>query len=448
MGTIVKENKQAYVSAFETLKKGVFSSDPSWLKKIREQAISHFDRNGFPTPRLEEWKYTHVDPIVKSSFQLWEKGMKHSLTLETLTPFLFEQNHWNRLVFVNGCFDASLSQTENLPQGVQVRNLNDVVATDPDLISKHLAQYSLTEKNSFTALNTAFIEDGYVFYLPKGVQIKEPIHFLFITDSEEGSVLAHPRNLIIADEGAQATVIESYVSKKGISYFNNTVTEIRLEQSAKLHYYKIQNESEQAFHIAATQVHQERDSYFSSFVFSLGAALARQELNVVFQDEGTECILDGLYLVKGSQHVDHHTLIDHKKPHGTSNQLYKGILDGRSTAVFNGKVHVHKDAQQTDAHQMNKNLMLSDQATVDTKPQLDIYANDVKCTHGAAIGQLEDHEMFYLKSRGISEEMAKSLLTYGFASELISRVRVQALKERFNQWLWQWMGETPLLHLL
>ena len=302
-----------------------------------------------------------------------------------------------------------------------------------EILRDQLARSADYSENAFTALNTAFISSGAFLFISKGVSIDAPIHLLFIADVKEKAVASFPRILIVAEKGSSATVIESYASAHEEVYFTNAVVEIRLEDGARLNYYKVQRENSKAFHIATTQAELGRNSSFNSTTVTLGAQLSRHNINVALDNEGAECWVDGLYIVGSGQHADTHSLIDHRKPHCTSHQLYKGILDGKSRAVFNGKVFVHENAQQTDAMQTNKNLLLSNEARVDTKPQLEIFADDVKCAHGATVGQLEEEELFYLSSRGLHPIIARNLLTYGFAEEVIEKIKVESIKAQLDE---------------
>jgi Fe-S cluster assembly protein SufD len=282
-------------------------------------------------------------------------------------------------------------------------------------------------------LNTAFIASGAFIFIPAGVEVESPVHLLFLSDGRDASVVSFPRVLIVAESGSKATVIESYSGVAEGAYFTNAVVEINLADGARLNHYKVQRESAEAFHVATTQATLGSASSFNSTTITLGARLSRHDINVVLDHEGAECRVDGLYLVGESQHTDTHSLIDHRQPHCTSHQLYKGILDGKSRAVFNGKVFVREGAQQTDAKQTNRNLLLSNEARVDTKPQLEIFADDVKCAHGATVGQLEEEELFYLISRGLNPDLARNLLTYGFAEEVIEKIKVESIKAQLDE---------------
>jgi Fe-S cluster assembly protein SufD len=303
-----------------------------------------------------------------------------------------------------------------------------------DLARKYLARGADYDKNAFAALNTAFLAGGAFVYLRKNSTANmQPIHLLFLSDSSSVQTASFPRVLIVCEEGTRATVIESYASLQEESYLTNAVVEIVLKDDAWLEHYKVQRESLRAFHIATTTAELGRNSHFNSTTITLGAQLSRHDINITFNQEGAECSVDGLYIVGSGQHADTHSLIDHREPHCTSHQLYKGILDGKSRAVFNGRVFVREGAQQTNAMQTNRNLLLSNEARVDTKPQLEIFADDVKCAHGATVGQLEDEELFYLASRGLHPDIARNLLTYGFAEEVIEKIKIESIKAQLDE---------------
>jgi Fe-S cluster assembly protein SufD len=431
MAQVVKE-KENYFSAYRLLAQTREGRDPAWLLNLREKAGEAFESLDFPTTRDEEWKYTNVAPVLKVPYrQVFDPGVKEP-AVDEIAPFTFAESRRSHLVFVNGRFSPELSNLTALPNGVVVSNLAEIPAEHANVVRDHLATYADYRDEAFTALNTAHIGDGAFVYIPNGKVVETPIHLLFISMAEE-PVASHPRVLIVAGNGAIATVIESYVSPGEDVYFTNAVTEVVAKEDSVVTHYRLQEESERAFHIATTQVYQERKSNYTSCAVSLGGEIARHDLNVALTDENSETTIDGLYVVTGRQHVDNHTTIDHQRPRSTSHQLYKGILDGRSRAVFNGKVFVREGALLTDARQLNKNLLLSSEATVNTKPQLEIFADDVKCSHGATVGQLEDDELFYLASRGLSPERARALLTYGFAEDVISKIKLGSVRERLDR---------------
>ncbi len=417
--------KDPYLAAFERAEKNQSATEPSWIPSLRKTAIHRFANLGFPTQKNEDWKYTSVEPIARSAFRFPFEISGNGVSSDKINSFSFLVPE-NRLVFVNAQFKS----------GIQAGTLQEALHSHPKELEPFLAKQADFQSDPFTALNTAFFQDGGYLSVPKGKVVIEPVEFLFFSSSHGEKLITQPRNLIVLEEEAEATVIENYASLEGET-FTNAVTEIILGPGARLTHYHIQNQSEKAFHVSTTQVSANRNSHFSSNVFSFGSGLSRNNLNVTLRGEGDQCELNGLYMVRGHQHVDHHTLIDHLKPNGTSHQVYKGVLAGRARAVFNGKIFVHQDAQKTDAHQLNKNLLLSEEAVVDTKPQLEISADDVKCTHGAAVGQLRDEEIFYVKSRGLGEEAARKLLTYGFASEVLEKVKLAPVRARLEQLIWE-----------
>lgn len=426
--------KDHYLSGFESFAKGRGAGAPSWLRAIRQGAIARFAEAGFPTTRDEEWKYTSVDPIVKVPFKpaRAEAGKAIGATLDRLGLGV---GAGGRLVFVNGYYQAHLSSTRGLPQGVRAGSLAQALEAVPESLEAHLAQYADYQNHPFVALNTAFMEDGALVYLPKGRVVREPIHLIFVSAPGGEPALSHPRNLIVVEEAGQAVIVEHYVDLEGGLYLTNAVTEIALGEGAAADHYKLEEEGGRAFHIATLQAHLGRNSLFSSHSISIGGALTRNDANAVIEGEGGDCTLNGLYLAAGGQHIDNHTRIDHVSPHGTSRELYKGILDGRAKGVFNGKIYVHKAAQKTDAKQTNKNLLLSADATINTKPQLEIYADDVKCAHGSTIGRLDEEALFYLRSRGIGLETARGLLIYAFASDITGRIKVDPIRDRLDRLL-------------
>ncbi len=322
-----------------------------------------------------------------------------------------------------------------LPAGVVAIDLVEAIADAKygELVREQLARNADYNANAFTALNTAFVSSGAFILIGKGVELESPLHLNFISDPSGPGPANFPRVLIISEENSRATVIESYAGTSDAAYFTNAVVEIVLKDGARLEHYKVQRESVDAYHIATTSADLGSNSSYDSTTINFGAQLSRHDIHVKMAHEGAECWVDGLYVVSSDQHTDTHSVIDHQQPHCTSHQLYKGILDGKSRAVFNGKIFVRHGAQKTDAMQTNKNLLLSDEARVDTKPQLEILADDVKCAHGAAVGQIEEDELFYLETRGIHPELAKNLLTYGFAEEVIGKIKVDSIRAQLDE---------------
>jgi Fe-S cluster assembly protein SufD len=421
----VVEEKNSYLSDFQASEASA-GGRPSWLRSLQRAAILRFDELGFPTTRKEDWKYTSVAPITSTAFRPAEFDLNGlgARKFHNISPLGAQAN---QLVFVNGHFSRELSSLEPTAGNVKIGSLAAVLDSDPGLLEPHLGRYAGFDQNAFTALNTAFMRDGAFLLLPEGQVIADPIHLVFIATARRQATVIHPRNLIVVGARCQLTVVESYLGLHNDVYFTNSVTEIVAGDESIVEHYKVQRESEKAFHVGCLEAHPGRNSTFSSLLVSAGGALVRNDVNAVLDREGIECTLNGLYLTRGKQHVDNQTCIDHARPHCSSRELYKGILDGKSSGVFNGKIVVRKDAQKTNARQTNKNLLLSEQALVNTKPQLQISADDVKCTHGATIGQLDEEALFYMRSRGMGEESARGLLTYAFASEVVDGIKIKAL---------------------
>ncbi len=439
MATQIAKEKKTYREAFETLQERQRANDAGWVARLRESAFDRFEQLGFPTTDEEEWKYTNVAPLTKVNFDpLPSDGARTpSFDAARLKSFTYEEARASRLVFVNGSYRQELSSLEALPEGVVVSDLQRALADVryEKILREQLARGADYNQSGFAALNTAFLGSGALLQIPQGVQVEAPLHVLFLSDGQEASPAASfPRLLIVCERDSAATVIESYAATvEDAVYLTNAVVEVVLADNARLEHYKVQNESPRAFHIATTTAELGRSSSFNTTTITLGAQLSRHDIRVLLDSEGAECSVDGLYIVGTGQHADTHSLIDHRQPHCTSHQLYKGILDGKSRAVFNGKVFVREGAQQTDARQTNRNLLLSNEARVDTKPQLEIFADDVKCAHGATVGQLEDEELFYLASRGLHPDIARNLLTYGFAEEVIERIKVESIKAQLDE---------------
>ncbi len=404
-----------------------------WLARARRSALERFVASGYPDTHDEEWKYTSVAAIEKQAFRAASHRDGDLAAAASLVDQLaLGPGAGHLLVFVDGRHCPSLSVPGRLPAGAHMTSIGEEFETAPESLEAYFADDD--QETIFAALNTVFMADGAYLHLARGVVVEQPVHLLFIAtqDGAAGAIIS-PRNLIVAEEGAQATVIEHYVGTDGAPYLTNALTRISAAANASLTHYKLQQEGAQAFHVAGIHARQAQGSRLSSHSTTLGAVLTRNDISTAFTAPGCEATLDGLYLVGGRQHVDNHTRIDHGAPHGTSHEFYRGVLDGRSRAVFNGKVLVHPGAQKTNAHQANHNLLLSRDAEIDSKPQLEIYADDVKCTHGATIGQLDDNQLFYLRARGVSETMARSLLVHAFAHDVVERIRVAALRSRLEQ---------------
>jgi Fe-S cluster assembly protein SufD len=426
---------------FEHLAGTETADSPDWLEPIRRGALDRFSHTGFPAPRDEEWRFTPITPIVQTSWRPAE-ALSEEITREQLAPFVFGHAEWSTLVFVNGDYTPALSTVGSLPRGVVASNLSDALPTLGELGRRHFARYARIEDSPFTALNTAFFRDGGFVHVPAGVDLTLPIHLVFVTTGESAGTVIHPRNLIVVERNARASIVESYVTlAPGVRYWTNPVTEVWTGANSWVEHTRIQRESEAAYHVATTQAEVSRDSHYRSFSMAMGAALARHNMNARLADQYAEALLYGLYITHGDQLVDNHTVLYHDHPHGHSWEIYKGILDGRSRAVFNGKVFVKPEAQKTDAKQTNRNLVLSDFAKVDTKPQLEIFADDVKCTHGATVGQLDDIALFYAQSRGLPAAEARRLLTYAFAAEVIEEVALEPVRTELNRLLLERLDE-------
>ena len=400
-----------------------------WIREMRRAALDRFTALGFPTPKHEEWKYTNVAPIARGRFERADPA-RGGLPAERLAPFTFGEQGGTRLVFVNGRYAPALSA---LPAGTTAGSLADVLAAEPTALEPHLARYATYQDHAFVALNTACMEDGAFVSVPAGTVVPEPIQLLFVSTANGTATVSHPRNLIVMGDGSRAMIVENYVGLGPASYFTNAVTEIVIGENAVLTHDKLVEESDAAFHVSTAQAQLARSAVFTSRTITLSGALVRNDTNAVLAGDGADCTLDGLYLLDGHQHADNHTRIDHEKPHCSSRELYKGILAGRAKGVFNGKIYVHPDAQKTDAKQTNKNLLLSEHAVINTKPQLEIHADDVKCAHGSTIGRLDEDAIFYLRSRGLGLEAARGLLTQAFASEVVDRVTVAPLRGRLDR---------------
>lgn len=409
-----------------------------WLQQLRQQGLAQFAAHGLPTVRDEDWKYTNVSPIAKSFCQ-WSSP-NNTTNLPTISPLPTDLTE-HRLVFMNGHFAPQLSTLSTLPPSVQVTNLAQAISQQPQLIEPYLGQIADNQKSGFTALNTAFIHDGAFIYIPRNSTLTQPIQLLFLNTAQPTPSFNSIRNLIIIEDNSQASIIENYSQLESNLSFTNVVTEMIVGKHAIVEHYKLLREDKrQTFHIGTLQVQQQLHSQFTSHSFALGGALVRSDTNVVLAAEYTECILNGLYLTADKQHLDHHTVVDHIKPHSTSRESYKGVLADSSRAVFNGKVIIHPGAQKSNAKQSNRNLLLSNNAEIDTKPQLEVYNDDVRCTHGATVGQLSEDALFYLRARGIPETNARGILVYAFVREILERVPLISLRKQLADEIQQSMG--------
>ena len=412
------------------------AAQPKWLLPMRKAGIASFAEQGFPTLRDEDWRFTNVAPIAKLHFQPAAPVAVNGAESKVVADSVFAGLAGHKLVFVNGHFSAKLSSVQALPQGVRVENLAAAVAKDSSLIEKHLGKYAHTDKNSFAALNQAFFADGAFIYVPQGVEVPAPVQLIYISSAKKSGETIQPRNLLIAEANSKVTVVESYLSTGNVAYFTNAVTELVAGENANVEHVKVQDEAVEAFHVATISGEFGRTSRVNVHSFALGAKLSRNNIRTKLAGEGLECILNGLYLTKDEQLADHHMIVEHAEPHCASHEYFNGILDDKSKGVFHGRILVRQIAQKTDAKQTNKNLLLSDDASADTKPQLEIYADDVKCTHGATVGQLNDESIFYLRSRGMGEETARRMLIHAFAGEIIERIQCEPARETLDKLVW------------
>ena len=434
MTTEAAKQESSYSKAFRTRQSGTALAGPSWVARLRESSLQRFEELGFPSVKEEEWKYTNVAPISKLRFETIPDVSDSNVTATEVAQLGCVESQNSQLVFVNGVLRDDLSSLSDLSSGVVAMDLSLALVDEKhhDVIREHLARGVDYSINGFVALNTAMIASGAFVRISKNVHLEQPLSLLFLSDATGAEIAAFPRVLIIVEENSKATIIESYAGVGEGSNFTNAVVEIDLKDGARLEHYKVQRESAAAFHVATTAANLGPNSSYDSTTINFGAQLSRHDIGVKMANEGAECWVDGLYVVSSGQHTDTHSVIDHQQPHCTSHQLYKGILDGKSRAVFNGKIFVRHGAQKTDAMQTNKNLLLSKEARVDTKPQLEILADDVKCAHGAAVGQIDEDELFYLETRGIHTELARNLLTYGFAEEVIGKIKIDSIRTQLD----------------
>jgi len=400
------------------------------LHQLRRAALQKFEQLGFPTIRHEEWKYSNVTNFLKETFEL---GSPTTLTADDLTSLQIPSMDGNILTFVNGIYNANLSRIISPAEQVQITSFADALKSKPDLLGTYFAHYADYQESAFTALNTALASDGVVIQVPANVTVEQPILLRFITDARESNVASQPRNLILVGKNAEVTVAESFRTLGDQASFVNIVTEIVVERDARMQYYKVQDETEKAYHIGTTQVQQADNSHFYSATVTLNGNFVRNNLNIVLNGQHAEAYMYGLYMPNGRQHVDNHTLVDHAMPNSYSSELYKGILDDNGTGVFNGKIFVRPDAQKTNAYQSCKNVVLSPGASMNTKPQLEIYADDVKCSHGTTTGKLNDEALFYMRSRGIPKDEARTLLLYAFAQDVLSQIKIEPIRDYLNQ---------------
>ena len=427
-----------YVDAFARREPTLPGHGLAWLRGVRRAGIDSFSRLGFPTPRHEHWKYTNVSPIERHAFDLASPSPR-AAAADGLGERIASRAAGPRLVFVDGRVDPRLSDLQALPPGVEVEDFTRFIEHGAAFLEDRLARIVTLEKTAFTALNAAFMDFGAVVRVAPETVCEAPVHLVFVSGARESARAYTPRIVIAAGAGSRLAVVEHFIGLDDTVYLDNVVTEIEIAEGAAVEHHKVQQASAGAYHIAALEAKLATGASFHSFAVSLGARLARHDIDATLDREHARCSLDGLYLASGRQHVDFHTNVEHIAPHCESHEYYKGIADGRGRGVFNGRVHVHPDARKIEAHQTNRNLLLSRNAEIDTKPQLEIHADDVKCSHGATIGRLDAGMLFYLRSRGIGEEAARGILTCGFARDVVDRIPLPALRET--------VGAAVLAHL-
>jgi Fe-S cluster assembly protein SufD len=435
------KESDAYLERFEWFE--TKTRQPAWLYPLRKSGMARFAEVGFPTPRLEDWRFTNVAPIANLPFRPVLKPSMQGVDPERIANSTFGRLEAARLVFVDGHYAEELSAPGRQAPGVVVGSLAAALGGDSAVLGKNPAPWALQDASAFAALNMAFFQDGAFIVLPPGRVLDRPVHLLFISTAKETGATSHPRNVILAGAGSRATVLESYVSLEGAPAFTNVVTEMALEEGAAIEHCKFQNEGLNAFHIGAMQVRLGPDSSLVAHSIATGAKLSRNNIRVCLAGAGVQCVLNGLYLTRADQLADHHMVVEHAAPHCVSHEFFNGILEGRSKGVFHGRILVRPDAQKTDAKQTNKNLLLSEEATVDTKPQLEIYADDVKCTHGATVGQLSEESIFYLRSRGLAPETARRMLIHAFAGEIVERIRHKPAREELDRLIWDRLEANP-----
>lgn len=433
-----------FAEHFEQRQNELALAGPSVLQGIRERALQAWQETGFPTYKDEEWKYTSLRDLAEESFQ---PSYAAEVCLDEIEDLAVGKVAQILLTFVNGRFVPGLSDLGHVPHGVKVCSLQDAIQNNFELVEPHLTtiaslegKLGSTNDERFKNLNTAFLAQGAFIHVPRGVVVEDPIHILYLHRANAGSFVTHPRTLIVAEEASQVKVLESYIGLEG-KYFTNAVTEVYVAKNAMVEHVRFQQETSGAFHIGLEAIHQEADSTYTSYNTSFGAQIGRTDVNLWLNGEHTESRLDGVYVASRTQVLDNKTRIDHAKPNCHSFEVYKGILAGRGTGVFNGKIFVYEDAQKTDAKQTNQALLLSPTATINTKPQLEIFADDVKCTHGATVGQLREDAMFYLRARGVPEKEAKALLVYAFAADVLERISVESVREALEKVLYKKLHE-------
>lgn len=431
------EPTNTYTSEFSKLEKNFFSEQPEFIRDLRRRSISRFSELGFPTTRMEDWRNTSVATIAKTQYRC-SVEQPEDVSPEIIAPYMMEGA--NRVVILNGRYSAEFSSLESLPETVDIKSLWEAFQGSPEKVEPFLGQFADYHNQAFVALNTAFMEDGVFLHIPENLVLESPIHLLYLFKSLQKNTVFHPRNLIHAGSNSEATVIEHYVGLDGGPYFTNHVTELVADENASIQHIKCQDESEKSNHISTIQSVQQAHSSVSTISLSVGGRLTRNDVNVILDGEGCECYMGGLVLARERQHVDNHTFIHHLKPHCTSHEVYRAIHGGRSHGVFNGRILVHQDAQKTNADQANQNLLLSRHALVNSNPQLEINADDVRCTHGSTTGQVDEEAIFYLRTRGLDPRTAHFVMIRGFANEIVEQIRAESFRNYTSELLSHWLS--------
>jgi Fe-S cluster assembly protein SufD len=437
MATAVRtvERLESWLEAYTEAERHAAGRTLPWLKKLREDAFARFCEVGFPTTKDEDWRFTNISGIARTAFRAAGEA---KVAIVDAADWIAE-GAATQLIFVNGRYVTKLS-APGLPSGVTVASLREQIERHPETLEKHLGRYADSQRDAFVALNTAFLGDGAYVHVPRGVVVEQPIVLLYLTTQENEPTMTQPHNLIVAEDASQVAVVEDYVSVGGESVaFSNAVTELVAGDNAHAQHFLIEREHVKAYNVSTLRIQQGRSANVTSHSVLVGGGLVRNNVHPVLAGEGGECLINGLFLGTGRQHLDNYMYVEHAAPHCSSRQFYNGILDGHAHGVFHGRIVVHKDAQKTDAKQTNRNLLLNDDAQIDTKPQLEIYADDVKCTHGATIGQIEENALFYLRSRGISEVEARRLLLLAFAEECLERMQAGAARKHVERLIRQYL---------
>jgi Fe-S cluster assembly protein SufD len=432
---------ESLLETFERLIEPTAGRHPAWLFPLRKAALARFAEVGYPTTADEDWRFTNVAPVTKLPFRPVLEPREAEVELPV--DLAFGGLETIRLVFVNGHYSARLSRIGLLPAHVKVCSLAEALVSDSDLLERHLAQYSQGAENPFALLNAAFFQDGAWIYVPRGTTVGTPIHLVFLTNAREAGATILPRTLVVAEAGSRVTLLESHVGLMDGRTVTNAVTECVVEEEAVVEHLKLQDERPRSYHFSSLHARLGRACNYVAHSIALGAMLSRNDIRATLAGEGLECVLNGLYLTRGDQLADHHMVVEHAQPHCASHEYFNGILDDQSKGVFHGRILVRPIAQKTDAKQTNKNLLLSEQATANTKPQLEIYADDVKCTHGATVGQMNEESIFYLRSRGIGLATARRMLMHSFAGEIVDRVRCEPAREELDRLVWGRLEQNP-----